>query len=84
MQTEAIFQDVQEVLRDIFDDGSLVITNETNAASVPGWDSLTHARIVRAIEQHFKVKFAVGELRLLRNVGDIILLVQKKLDKAKV
>ena len=35
------------------------------------WDSLTHVNLVTAIEKRYKVKFALGELQDLKDVGDL-------------
>ena len=35
--------------------------------------------LVTSIEKRYKFKFALGELQSLKNVGDLIDLVQKKL-----
>lgn len=70
---------VQEIFRDIFDQPNLVITRESNAETVEDWDSLAHMNLVTAIEKHFKIRFALGELLDLKNVGDMLDLMQTKL-----
>jgi len=42
-------------------------------------DSLAHINLVSAIEQEFAVRFALGELETLKNVGEMIHLIQQKL-----
>jgi acyl carrier protein len=74
-----LLPEIQEIFRDIFDDTSLVITRDSNASTVEDWDSLAHVNLVTAIEKKYKVRFALGELQELKNVGDMIDLIQKKL-----
>ena len=69
---------VQEIFRDLFDDFSLVITTETNSTHLQDWDSLAHLSLVTAIERHFKIKFALGELQGIKDVGEMIALIEKK------
>ena len=69
---------VQEIFRDVFDDASLVITAETNSTNVQDWDSLAHLSLVTAIERHFKVRFALGELQGIKDVGEMLTLIEKK------
>lgn len=69
---------VQGIFQDVFDRPGLVVTRESNAASVDGWDSLTHINLVVAIEQEFDVRFALAELQELKNVGDMIDLIIAK------
>lgn len=73
--------EVQEVFRSVFDQRDLVITRESSASNVDNWDSLTHITLVAAIERRFKVRFALGELEELKNVGDLLDLVEAKLVK---
>jgi acyl carrier protein len=70
---------LQPIFRDVFDQKNLVITRESNAATVEGWDSLTHVSLVLSIEQEFKIKFGLGELQELENVGGMVDLIQRKL-----
>jgi acyl carrier protein len=45
---------------------------------VEGWDSLAHINLVTNIEQEFNVRFALGELAKLRNVGEMVDLILVK------
>jgi acyl carrier protein len=49
---------------------------------VEGWDSLAHVNLVVAIEKHYKLKFSLGELEGLKNVGEMADLIARKLAKA--
>lgn len=74
-----VMERVQEVFRDIFDDESLMIKRETTAEDVEDWDSLMHINLVLAIEKEFNIKFALGEIQELKNVGDMIDLIERKI-----
>ena len=74
-----ILEELQPIFHDVFDDDSIVVTNETNADMIEDWDSLSHIRLVAAITKHFGVKFALGELQGLKNVGEMIELIHSKL-----
>jgi acyl carrier protein len=74
-----LLAELQVIFRDIFDQPNLVITRESNASSVDDWDSLTHVNLITAIEKRYKIRFALGELQDLKNVGDMIDLIQEKL-----
>lgn len=78
MTKEEIREAVQEIFRDLFDDDKLIITNETDAEDIADWDSLMQIRLTVAIEKEFKIKFDFEELKALRNVGDMLELVEKK------
>lgn len=72
---------LQPIFCDILDNSSIVITPESSARDIEEWDSLAHISIVSAIEQEFRIRFALGELEKLNNVGEMIALMQKKLQK---
>ena len=74
---------VQTIFQDVFDDPELHIDRSSNAASIPGWDSLAHINLVTAIQQEFKIKFALGELEQLKNVGDLLDLMERKIDSKR-
>jgi acyl carrier protein len=74
-----LLAELQVIFRDIFDQPNLVITRESNASTVDDWDSLTHVNLITAIEKRYKIRFALGELQDLKNVGDMIDLMQEKL-----
>lgn len=74
----SILEQVQVIFRDIFDDENLIITGETAAKDIEDWDSLTHIQLVTKIEKHFKVRFTLSEITKLKQVSDLILLIQSK------
>lgn len=76
---DSILEELQSIFRDILDQPDLVLTPESNANNVEDWDSLAHINLVSAIEKQYKIRFALGELQELKNVGDMIELIQKKL-----
>ena len=62
MQNEALLEQVQDIFRDVLDDEEVVLTAESTAEDVEGWDSLTHIQLIVAIEKHFKIKFTSREI----------------------
>jgi acyl carrier protein len=51
--------------------------DETTAETVPGWDSLSHARIITAVEADYGVRFPMRDVVRLKNVGEL----QKLIDR---
>jgi acyl carrier protein len=70
------------VFRDVLDDPKLVVTRHSSGYNVPGWDSLAHINLVSETEREFGVRFALGELESLKNVGDMVDLIARKLGTA--
>jgi acyl carrier protein len=79
MTRDEVFKGVQDIFRDIFDEDDLIISDSTNSDEIEDWDSLNHINLVSAIEQEFKIKFALGELMTLKDVGAMIDLMLGKL-----
>lgn len=81
--TDDVFPRLQAVLREVFGDDTLVVSDATTADDVDGWDSLMHVNIVIAIEKRFGVKFAAAEIAALKgegqNLGTFRALLTKKL-----
>jgi acyl carrier protein len=70
MPNTKIFELLTPIFQDIFDDDDLIPTPEMTAADVDEWDSLSHIRLIVAVEQEFNVKFSIPEIERLKNVGD--------------
>lgn len=80
MSREEVFNKVQDIFRDIFDEDDLIINDATNSDEIEDWDSLNHINLVSAIEKEFKIRFALGELQSLKDVGAMINLMMDKLN----
>lgn len=72
MDREEALKQVQDIFRDILDEEQLVLTDNTTAENVDGWDSLSHIQIVVAIEKHFKFRFTSKEILSWANVGEMM------------
>ncbi|GAO38730.1 hypothetical protein SCH01S_19_00340 [Sphingomonas changbaiensis NBRC 104936] len=72
MNDEAILERLQEIMADVFDEDDLVVTRDTTAEDVEEWDSLSHIRLMVAIEREFNVKFTNAEIESLESVGDLV------------
>lgn len=78
MTNEEILTGLTTILRDTFDEQGLQISNETSAEDIDEWDSLSHIELISNIESHYKVRFALGELQDLKNIGDMVELIRNK------
>jgi acyl carrier protein len=78
MPTKDTLSVVQEIMEDVFDVDNLEVTPKTTADDIEEWDSLSHIRLVVAIERRFKIEFKNSEIGNLKNVGDLIGLIDAK------
>lgn len=72
MSREEAFEKVNEIFRDNFDDESITVTDATTAEDIEDWDSLEHINLIAAIENRFGMKFTMGEVVSMKNVGEMV------------
>jgi acyl carrier protein len=79
MNQQKIYEKLTEIARDIFDDDELNLTPATNADDVPEWDSMNHINFVATIEASFGIKFKSAEIEELKNIGELVLVIEQNL-----
>lgn len=79
MNRQEIFDEVQKIFQTVFDDENLTISDSTNAEDIEDWDSLEHINLVVAMEKRFQLKFDIKEVGKLKDVGEMIDLIERKL-----
>lgn len=68
-----------DVFRRMFGDQTLSLSRSTTAGDVEGWDSLMHVNLIVAIEREFEIRFTTREITALKNVGDMLDLITRKI-----
>lgn len=79
MDRSKIFEKVNAVFRDLFEDDSLVIGEQTTAADVEGWDSLKHISLIEAVEEEFDIRFTMREVTGMKNVGEMVSVIEERM-----
>ena len=80
MTRESVYEKLHEVFWDVFDDDTIKLSDETTANDIEDWDSLEHISLVVAVEKKFDVKFSMGEVNTMKNVGEMVDII---LERAK-
>lgn len=75
---EEIFERLNGVFREVFDDDSIEVNPNTTADDIEDWDSLNHITLIDAVESEFGVKFTMGEVSGMKNVGEMAEIIQKR------
>jgi acyl carrier protein len=78
MVSSGIFSSVKSIMADVFDIDDTGITLDTSAKDIEEWDSLSHIRLIVAVERKFKIKFKNSEIESLQRVGDLVALIETK------
>ena len=78
MNKNEITEKLTAIFREVFNDDSIILRDEMTANDVENWDSLTHMIMISKVEEGFGVKFRLKELNKLKQVGDIISILEEK------
>jgi len=78
MDEPTIYERLNQIFEDVFDDDSIKISPELSAKDVDGWDSLTHIRLILTVEKAFKIKLSTSEIGKLERVGDLVALIKAR------
>ena len=72
MTREEVYERLNAVFQDVFEDEELTVNDETTAADVDGWDSLVHITLIDAVEEEFDISFDMKTIVKLKNVGEMV------------
>ena len=77
MNEQDVYQALNEIFSDIFDT-PITLLPETTAKDIDGWDSLEHIHIIGVVERRFKIKFKMGEISKMKNVGEMVSILMER------
>lgn len=72
MTKEEIYNALDEVFQEVFDDEEIHVNEFTTADDIEDWDSLEHINLVVAVENKFGIKFNMNEVTTMKNVGEMV------------
>ncbi|QIE43996.1 acyl carrier protein [Meridianimarinicoccus aquatilis] len=78
MDKASVTQELTEIFEDVMDLDEVTLEDGTTANDIEEWDSLSHVRLIIAIERHYGIKFSNAEIESLKQFGDIVALVLTK------
>lgn len=78
MPIDTICSELTPIFQDAFDEDDLIVTPALSASDVDAWDSLSHIRLVVAIEAHYRISFTSAEMAGLRDVGELARVIARK------
>jgi acyl carrier protein len=77
LTTDTVYARLNTLFRDVLDDDSLVLREDTTAKDVEGWDSMANVQLMLGVEREFGVHLSAGQMQALRNVGDLVSVIVK-------
>ena len=81
MSREEVFERLNAVFRDVFDDEDITVNDQTTANDIEDWDSLVHINLMAAVEIEFGIKFSMGQVVTMKNVGEMADIILQKVQK---
>ena len=69
---DQILERLTNVFQDVFDDDSIVLTENSTADDIEEWDSLNQIKIILACEKEFDIKLNARDINTLENVGAML------------
>jgi acyl carrier protein len=79
MTKQEVMNRLQEVFRDVFDDDTIEINENTTANDIEDWDSLEHITLIGAVEKTFKMRFKMKEVSSMKNVGEMAEIILERI-----
>lgn len=80
MTRENTLEQLTTIFKDVFEDDSISLQNNTTTDDIEAWDSLNHIQMITAVEKHFKIRFDLNELLNFKNVGDLCQGIEGKIN----
>ncbi len=78
MNDQDIITRLNGVFRDVFDDDSLSVNENTTSADIEDWDSIEHINLISAVEDEFSMQFRMREVSGMKNVGEMIAIIKER------
>ena len=72
MTREEVYERLNEVFREILDDETIELQDDTTADDVDGWDSFEHINLIVGVEDEFGFKIPMGKVTTMKNVGEMV------------
>ena len=79
MSREEVFEKLNTIFRNNFDDDDITLSDETSSEDIEDWDSLEQINLVVAIQDEFNVKFNIDEVNAMKNVGEMVDFIIEKI-----
>lgn len=79
MTRAEVFEKLNEVFQEVFDDENIAVDEATTSADIDDWDSLEHINLIVAVENCFGIKFNMGEVSTMKNVGAMADIIQERI-----
>ena len=74
-----IIDKIIKIVKNVFENSELVISDSTLVSDITEWDSLGHINLIMELEEEFNIKFQINEIISITGVNDLLNLIEKKM-----
>lgn len=68
---DEVMRHLQDVVRQVLNNDSIVLSDTTTAADISGWDSLKNVQIMLGCEKKLGIRLRARDINALENVGQM-------------
>ena len=79
MERNEILERITPIFQQVFNDNTLVLTEDMEKEDFDNWDSVTLMMLVAMIEKDFCITFKLREVGMLNSIGDFLRAIESKL-----
>ena len=79
MERNEILERITPIFQQVFNDNTLVLTEDMEKDDFDNWDSVTQMMLVAMIEKDFCITFKLREVGMLNSIGDFLGAIENKL-----
>lgn len=79
MSEQQIYAKLEEIFMEVFDLDEVDLFEDTTADDIDEWDSLEHINLIEAVENEFGMKFKMGEVSTMKNVGEMVKIIKSRI-----
>jgi acyl carrier protein len=69
---EDVFSKLSKIFEEVMDIDEVDLHDDTTAADIEEWDSLSHVRLIVSVERSFGIRFTNKEVEQLKTVGELV------------
>lgn len=71
MTREEVFERLNKVFQEVFDDETIEVNDDTTSEDIDDWGSFEHINLIVAVEEEFSIKIPMGKVVTMKNVGEM-------------
>jgi acyl carrier protein len=78
MNDGEILNKLEKIFHAVFNNKAIILTSQTSPNDIDEWDSLNQVVLVVAVQEEFRLKFTLEEMRLFIDVGSLVSIIKNK------